>query len=607
MASQRRDAENGAASEEEEGAIFEKPSINEEISKYLQQKKTSTGTVGPYIPPSKLAELNKGIVENGDTASDAYQRIAWDALKKSIHGLINKANISNMKHIVVELFGENLIRARGHVTRSILKAQCASPAFTPVYACVVAVINSKLPQIGELLLKRLIIQFRKSFRRNDKTQCLAAITFLAHMVNVRVAHEIVALQILTLLLELPTDDSVELAVGFMKECGKALSKLCPKPTNLIFERFRSVLLEQTIEKRVQYMIEVLFQIRKEKFKEYPSIKEDLDLVEEDDQITHYISLDDELDSEETLNFYKYDPEYDANESKYAAIKREIIGTDDEDDEEHADGDDSEASDESEPHSDSESVENNAKKSNALVINDQTNTNVTNLRKTIYLTIMSSVEFEETVHKILKLKIPEGSELEVCKMIAECCSQERSYLKYYGLISERLCKLNVIWMASYEKAFMEFYDTIHRYQTNQIRNIAKLFGHLLETDAILWSLFDVVHLNEEETTASSRIFLKILLQDLNEYFGKAKLIEKFEDPQLQEFFGGIFPTEDPQNLRFSINFFTAIGLGYLTDNMRAILQNIPENRPTLQESSPKRKYVSSSSSSSPSFSDLSSDD
>ena len=37
------------------------------------------------------------------------------------------------------------------------------------------------------------------------------------------AHEVLALQILTLLLETPTDDSVEIAISFLKESGQ---KLC---------------------------------------------------------------------------------------------------------------------------------------------------------------------------------------------------------------------------------------------------------------------------------------------------------------------------------------------------------------------------------------------
>ena len=48
--------------------------------------------------------------------------------------------------------------------------------------------------------------------------CMTAVKFLAHLVNQQVLHEIAALEMLTLLMEEPTDDSVEVAVGFIKVC-----------------------------------------------------------------------------------------------------------------------------------------------------------------------------------------------------------------------------------------------------------------------------------------------------------------------------------------------------------------------------------------------------
>jgi len=44
----------------------------------------------------------------------------------------------------------------------------------------------QFPQTGELIVKRLIIQFRKGYRRNDKSLCMSASRFIAHLVNQRV-------------------------------------------------------------------------------------------------------------------------------------------------------------------------------------------------------------------------------------------------------------------------------------------------------------------------------------------------------------------------------------------------------------------------------------
>ena len=44
------------------------------------------------------------------------------------------------------------------------------------------------------------------------------------------------------------------------------------------------------------------------------------------------------------------------------------------------------------------------------IEDRTETNLVNLRRTIYLTIMNALNYEEAVHKLLKVQIKEGEEV-----------------------------------------------------------------------------------------------------------------------------------------------------------------------------------------------------
>jgi pre-mRNA-splicing factor CWC22 len=539
---------------------------------------------GTYIPPAKLRALQSQIT---DKTSKEYQRMAWEALKKSINGLINKVNVSNIKHIVPELFGENLVRGRGLFCRSIMKAQAASLPFTPIYAAMAAIVNTKLPQVGELLLNRLVLQFRKAFKRNDKAVCLSSTTFIAHLCNQQVAHETVAAQLLLLLLHKPTDDSVEIAVGLTREVGQHLEEMSPPIALAVFDQFRSILHEADIDKRVQYMIEVLFQVRKDRYKDNPAIREELDLVEEEDQITHQVDLDDEINVQDTLNIFKFDPDWEENEEAYRRLKAEILG------------EDSDAEDDDESGSDESSDDEEAEKERAMEIKDQTNTDLVNLRRTIYLTIMSSLDFEEACHKLMKVQLPAGQESELPSMIVECCSQEKTYSKFFGLVGERFAKLNRLWTDLFEQAFATYYDTIHRYETNRLRNIARFFGHLLATDAIGWHVFSVVHLNEEETTSSSRIFIKILFQDLAEALGIPKLQERMKDDILRGSFTGLFPTDTPRNTRFSINYFTSIGMGALTEEMREHLKNLPKPEipalPVVKDDGSDSESVSSYSS------------
>lgn len=100
------------------------------------------------------------------------------------------------------------------------------------------------------------------------------------------------------------------------------------------------------------------------------------------------------------------------------------------------------------------------------------------------------------------------------MIIECCNQERTYLRFYGLLSAQFCLIKETYKFNFEKQFENQYSKIHRLETNKLRNLAKLFAHLLYTDSIEWYVFRAVKLTEEDTTSSSRIFIKIICQEVN---------------------------------------------------------------------------------------------
>jgi len=137
-------------------------------------------------------------------------------------------------------------------------------------------------------------------------------------------------------------------------------------------------------------------------------------------------------------------------------------------------------------------------------------------------------------------------------------------------------INKMYVGPFQQIFIDSYATIHRLEINKLRNVAKLFAHLLFTHAISWEVLSTCRLTEEESTSSSRIFVKILFQELSEYMGLTKLNQQLKDPTLQPALQGLFPRDDPRNTRFAINFFTSIGLGGLTDDLREHLKSQPKN-------------------------------
>ncbi|KAJ2835551.1 pre-mRNA-splicing factor cwc22 [Coemansia erecta] len=75
-----------------------------------------------YMPPALKRKMMTDAASRGD-AKEAQQRESWDQPKKRINASVNRANIGNIKDIIVELFGANLVRDRGLLCRLLMRAQ----------------------------------------------------------------------------------------------------------------------------------------------------------------------------------------------------------------------------------------------------------------------------------------------------------------------------------------------------------------------------------------------------------------------------------------------------------------------------------------------------
>ena len=137
---------------------------------------------GVYIPPFKLKRMLEEL-KTAEASTPEHQKYMWEMLRKSINGIINKVNVSNIQNVVLELFNENLLRGKGLLARSVMKAQAASQNFTHIYAALVAILNTKLPDVVRILLHRVLLQFQRAYKRNNKITCITSLKMIAHLVN----------------------------------------------------------------------------------------------------------------------------------------------------------------------------------------------------------------------------------------------------------------------------------------------------------------------------------------------------------------------------------------------------------------------------------------
>lgn len=535
--------------------------------------------MGAYVPPAKRVKAEKF-----DVGTEDHQRLTWDEQKKKITGLINRASPSNVTSIVKELFNCNLIRYKGLFALALLKAQETSPKFTDVYAAILAVINSRIRTIGLLIVNRLILQFRVAFVNNNKPKCLASAKFIAHLTNQEVVHEVLGFQLIDLLINQPTPSSIEIVTEFLGECGAKLSQLNPTYLFEVFKTLRDLALDNELDSRTQELIELVHLKRKDKFRDNPPIRKELDLVDEDDRVdvTHTVELSSpgKDDYHMEYNYFKFDPKWAENEAKYDDFRKSLLededssdsGGDDDNDEYSSSDDDAggvgyvQEEDEKKPVIGK--LEGDVKPEQVI---DATGADLTAFRRMVYLTIRSSVRHEEVVHKLLKSNIAPELHEELCQMILDCCGQERTYEAIYGLVASKLCQINGRnFSPKFENLLAQFYEVVHRFETNKIRNVAKFFAHLLTTESIDWNCLSCIKLREDATTSAGRCFVKFLFQELVAVLSLAALKEYIKEPDKEEGFKDIFPKDPEQDTRFAINFFTFSGLGELTEDLRQVL-------------------------------------
>ena len=74
--------------------------------------------------------------------------------------------------------------------------------------------------------------------------------------------------------------------------------------------------------------------------------------------------------------------------------------------------------------------------------------------------------------------------------------------------------------------------------------------------------------------------------MSEQVGLPQVKDRFADPSIESAILGLFPEDDVDALRFSINYFTAIDLGPLTDTMRERIKLLEEQEVPVEASSPE---------------------
>lgn len=540
-----------------------------------------------YIPPHRRHEEE----DVTDVSTEGYQRAAWQALSRTVTGIINRVTAENVQDSATQLFRENLVRGRGLLARSLMRAQQMAPDLSPVLCSLVSRINKDVPHVVLLLCQRLVVNWQRAYLRKDwqyleNLSRFLACLYMFQVIEVDVIYQVIIAHLTS---ETFTDEDVDQAAKMFHATFKVMLERARGDFYAqVLTPFRDLLAMDDPEHRLSARSQAVLERCLKEVQQWERVKDEEDyipgaliLFDLEEQTTHDVDLDEKYNTQDQLDRYAYDPEYEAHEKSYEEVRKVILGEDWEtvllqqvalDDEAYQEMED--AAEDRDDHYSPLGSTNDLTAQQAAAdrskppIDDQERA----IRKEVYLAMRSSVRADEAVHKILREMKPQ-TERTICFMVIEGCCEERSYKKMYGMVAERFCKSNSKFQAFFAEAFRERYAEAADLTIRQVEYTCKIYSHLLRTESLYWGrclgVMDI--LNNDE---SQRLFIQNLFRALAEEMGMHVLTRRLqEDAELASQTTRLFPVNVPatEALEMAINLYAAMGLPELAGTLRSELE------------------------------------
>ena len=514
--------------------------------------------------------MNSNSNEGGDSIEK--QRTEWSSIRKHLTAVLENIHNVDSLETYKRIFDVNIVFGENLLIHLILSGH-----YDPMQmALLISNINIDYPEVGKTLVSECIRRFVFYFKENRYDNCYEMLVLLSQLYNYDTVHLVVILYTLQSIseeIEAKTvslqrqEMGISLICVTLMNCGKKLLDASEELHNQLLEQLRQLLqTNNKLSARVCHEIEDVIEARQQSYKDVPmqklltrpfNLDNDEDLTEQ----TVLIFIDsDFLSIPPNFKLNSFTPCDNYNESLKQYNSLHKIATDRVIEVENM------------RESDKETV----------IVHNMTDSEATEFKKKIYLTLKSSLSGDEAAHKLLKLRVPDHEKHSVADIIERSLIQESTYSKFYGLIAERLLEAHKSWLEAFRQIFYKRLDTLDELEPNGIRNSGKFWGHLLSTDLIGFEILSKVIMTESGSTAPLRIFIKFIFQEIVFEIGIKELKARLDEAYIQPYLSGIFPKEEPDDIRYSINYFTAINLGILTESMRHELQKLEEANESSSE-------------------------
>ena len=515
---------------DEEEEIFDEGSMASDLNDQLEPRPMSKRE-NPYVAPpsSSFQALRTAYAKT--TQRDIIPREDDSRLRRQVQGLINRLSEANLTSIVGEVEKMYRDNPRQHVTNSLLDAVMrlfAGPdafqdTFIILYAGFLAALYKAIgTDLGAEVIQRIDANFVKKYGAvsgheqegktlNNLISLLAAL-YLFHVVDSRIIYDFVRL-FLDDICELNT----ELLLRIVRLAGPQLRQDDPTSLKDIVLKLQATVADQEsshFSVRTKFMIETINNLKNTRMKTGVAAA---NITSE-----HMVQMKKTLGALNARSLKAREPLHVGLRDLRERDKRGtwwLIGAS-----YKGPGQDDEA--QTRPprgldRSDGEmQIDDQAMDLARLAREQGMNTDV---RRSIFIAIMSSTDFNDAFVRLMKLRLKKKQEPEISKVIVQCAGAEKIYNPFYTHLSRRLCsdrKIRISFKFSLWDLFSRLGEGDDASSDNEMEldterlgmsclvNIAKMFGILVAEGGLDLGILKKLNLTFLKSKTST--FVEMLL-------------------------------------------------------------------------------------------------
>ncbi|XP_016016460.2 nucleolar MIF4G domain-containing protein 1 isoform X2 [Rousettus aegyptiacus] len=435
-----------------------------------------------YVPPP---------VRRAEETVDAQKQEERERLKKRIKGLLNRLSEPNMASISGQLEELYMAHSRKDVSDTLagaLLSTCAPAVPVPgrlvmEHVLLVSVLHRTVGvEVGAHVLEAVVRKFDDVYESGSEgKECDNLFTIVAHLYNFHVVQSLLVFDILKKLIGTFTEKDIELILLMLKNVGFSLRKDDALSLKELISEAQakasgagSQFQDQT---RIRFMLETMLALKNNDMRKIPGYdpepverlrKAQRALVRGASSGTEAqlrVSWDGVLNAERTGRWWIVGSAWTGapmiDSSRQKVPQKQLAGT-------------------------------VSAKMLDLARKQRMNTDV---RRTIFCTIMTSEDFLDAFEKLLKLGLKDQQEREIVHVLVDCCLQEKTYNPFYAFLAGRLCDSDRRLQMTFQFSIWDKFRDLENLPATNVSNLVHLVGHLLRTKSLPLSILKVVEFSE----------------------------------------------------------------------------------------------------------------